>query len=356
MSRGKLSKAKFIAGLVLTALLLQGCSSTGATSEEPSTEVQEAVVENIYNPKLSPAFNEPWPTNVTRQEMIETALYKSFEFMDQVRAESCPIKANVFFGDSVLDEHIQVIEQISSEMNLVFCDYLTEDITVIAGNYEFVKSTVSAEGLPMDEFGGICGYEIGLNEGLSRGCAYQGVAWVGPGLGTIRMGEVKTDPIAVAIVSHEIIHLVQDSADPGQSVEAQGSGRNLFRPVWWVEGGGEFFGHLIPRYLDLQDYRYVTPHDRAGGALLVSYLSDLQLFEEWRQQAFGLENYVTGQIALEYITANLGLEAIMNLLVLMGEGEEFESAFESAVGLSVQDFYDKFAIMYANLYEGELAK
>jgi hypothetical protein len=46
----------------------------------------------------------------------------------------------------------------------------------------------------------------------------------------------------------------------------------------------------------------------------------------------------------------------MNLLVLMGEGEEFESAFESAVGLSVQDFYDKFAIMYANLYEGELAK
>ena len=349
-------KLKFWTALSVAVLLLQGCSSPGAIPEEASPEAEESVVENKYNPKLSPAFSELWPTNVTRQELIETSLYKSFEFMDKVRVESCPVKANVFFGDSVLDEHTPIIEQISSEMNLVFCDYLTDDITVIAGNYEFLKSTVSAEGLPMDEFGGICGYEIGLNEGLSRGCAYQGVAWVGPGLGTIRMGEVKTDPIAVAIVSHEIIHLVQDSADPGQSVEAQGSGQNLFRPVWWVEGGGEFFGHLIPRYLDIQDYRYVTPHDRAGEALLVSYLSDLQLFEEWRQQAFGLENYVTGQIALEYITANVGLEAIMNLLVLMGEGEEFESAFESAVGLSVQDFYDKFAIMYANLYEGELAK
>lgn len=353
---GKPSKGKVIAGLVVGALLLQGCSSSGTTPEESSTEEQESVVEIKYNPRLSPAFNEPWPTDVTRQEMIETALHNSFEFMDKVRVESCPVKANVFTSEGVLDEHIPIIEHISSEMNLVFCDYLTDDISVIAGDYSFVKSTVSGEGLPADEFGGICGYEIGVDQGLSRGCAYKGVAWVGSGLGTKRMGEVKTDPIAVAIVSHEIIHLVQDAADPGQSAGAEGFVGDFYRPVWWVEGGGEFFGHLIPRYLDLQDYRYVTPNDRAGDALLVSYLSDLKLFEEWRNQAFGLENYVTGQIALEYITANVGLEAIMNLLVLMGEGEGFESAFESAVGITVQDFYDKFAVMFANLYEGELAK
>jgi hypothetical protein len=352
----KSSKVKLSACIGAIALLLQGCSSSDPTSEPAPTQVEEAIVESKYNPKISPAFAEPWPTNVTRQEMIETALFKSFEFMDEVKVESCPVSANVFIGESVLDEHVPLIHEISRQMNLVFCDYLREDIHIVSGGYDFLKTTLESESLPTDKFGGTCGYDISTNDDAGRACAYQGVAWVGKGLGTKRAGNLLTDETAVAGVAHETFHLVQDSLDPGPQSQIPGPDHPFYRPVWFIEGGGEYFGKLIPSYLRIQDYSVVTPTNRSGSFLSVDYLSDLEGFEIWKREAGGLENYYAGQIAHEYIVASVGLNAIMQVLVRMGEGAGFESAFESAIGLTVSDFYDKFALLHANLYEGELVK
>lgn len=335
MFRGKSNKSLFLAGLAVTALLLQGCSSPEAAPESAAPENEDAIAEFQYNPKPSPAFDEPWPTKVTRQELIETALYRTFDFMDKVRSENCPLKADVFISEKVREEHIPVVEQISGEMSLVFCDYLTEDITVVAGGYDFLKEVVEAENLPKDEFDGICGYELLRSSYTRTGCASQGVAWSGVPL-SVR-GLLKLDGDGVSTVSHEIFHLVQDSADPGQSGVNQGKGENFYRPVWWVEGGGEFIGRLIPRYLGLQDY--------AIGPVAQS-LSKLESFEFWGESVTDSnDHYYAGQIALEYLTASAGFDAVMETLVLMGGGAEFESAFEEVMGISVASFYEKFALL-----------
>jgi hypothetical protein len=339
MFRGKSNKVAFVAGVIASVMLLQGCSSPEASRESEPTGVNEAVAENKYNPKLSPVFNEPWPTNVTRQEMIETALYKTFAFMDQARVDNCPVNASIFISEKVLEEHIPIVENISTEMNLVFCEYLTEDITIVSGGYDFLKEVVEAENLPKDEFDGICGYELPRSSYTNTGCASQGVAWSGVPLS--RRGLSRLNGDAVAIIPHEIFHLVQDSADPGQSGVNQGKGENFFRPVWWVEGGGEYMGRLIPRYFEIQDY--------AAGPLGESF-SNLESFELWGENlAASNDHYYAGQIALEYLTASAGFSAVMETLVLMGGGAEFEVAFGKAFGISVASFYEKFSLMNDNL-------
>jgi hypothetical protein len=339
MFRGKSFKRPFLAGLVVAALLLQGCSSPEASPESASPKIEDTLAEYQYNPKPSPAFDEPWPTKVTREELIETALYKTFDFMDKARVENCSIKADVFISEKVREEHTPVVEQISSGMNLVFCDFLTDDITIVAGGYDFLKEVVEAENLPKDEFDGICGYELPRSSYTRTGCASQGVAWSGVPL-SVR-GLLKLDGDGVATISHEIFHLVQDSADPGQSGVNQGKGENFFRPVWWVEGGGEYMGRLIPRYFEIQDY--------AAGPLGESF-SNLESFELWGENlAASNDHYYAGQIALEYLTASAGFSAVMETLALMGDGAEFEVAFGKAFGISVASFYEKFSLMNDNL-------
>lgn len=339
MFRGKSYKGKFVAALAVAAVLLQGCSSPEATPESVPPEAEETVLENNYNPRISQAFDEPWPTNVTRQEIIETALYKTFAFMDEVRVDSCPVNAKVFISEKVLEEHIPIVEKISIEMNLVFCDYLTEDITIVSGGYDFLKEVVEAENLPKDEFDGICGYELLRSRYTSTGCASQSVAWSGVPLSIRGLSRLNGD--AVAIIPHEIFHLVQDSADPGQSGVNQGKAENFYRPVWWIEGGGEYMGRLTPRYFEIQDYA-IGPVD--------SSFSNLESFEFWGESFTGSnDHYYAGQMALEYITASAGFGAVMETLVLLGGGAEFEVAFEKALGISVASFYEKFALMNDNL-------
>lgn len=355
MFRGKPSKGHLIAGLLVT-LLLQGCSSPVSDSNSVPSDVEEAEEDYKYNPKLSPVFDEPWPTDVTRQELIETALYKSFDYMDKIRIEKCPIKGDLFIDDTVIPEHVPVIEKLTFETTSVFCNYLTTDFSVIAGGYEFVKDVVASEGLPSDEFGGVCGYSISPNQDSGRACAVLGVAWIGKGLGTKRRGTLITDEHAVATVTHELFHLVHDSIDPGPASQSPPPGHPFYRPIWLTEGGGEFFGRLLPRYFDLQEYGGFTPTDRSGGFLEVSYLSDLSGLEIRRTEAGGSENYYSGQIALEYIAASVGMENLMGVWVRMGQGEKFEIAFKKAVGLSIPEFYEKFATMHDNLYDGDLVQ
>jgi hypothetical protein len=98
-----------------------------------------------------------------------------------------------------------------------------------------------------------------------------------------------------------------------------------------------------------------VPTDRSGMFLGKEYLGDLDLMEVRQNNAFGTENYYSGQIAMEYIIASIGMESLLDIWVQMGNGRKFDDAFSAATGLSTKEFYEKFEVMHGNLYEGELA-
>lgn len=353
MYRGNARKYWPLTLLVAATVLLQGCSfgSMDAVPETESNEIPAA--ENLlkYNPSLSPAFAEPWPTDVTRQELVDTALHKSFTFFAGSKAESCSVKTDVYITKDTLPGHVEIVDTVANTMNLLFCEHLESDLTLVAGDYLFLKQTVASEKLPKDEFDGICGYELDPSQYNRTGCASKGVAWAGVPFGTSRRGTLITERHAVSLVAHELFHLVQDSIDPGQSGHHGGSGKDFYRPVWWIEGGGEFVGRLIPRYLEVQDYGFAPlPSDSYGAMPPLEPFSDLSSFENWDTGPVGSNgHYYAGQLALEYIVASKGMEPVITLLMRLGDGESFNPAFEEVIGISVEDFYKKFAELHDNL-------
>lgn len=342
------------ATLLAASLVLQACSSEEISSSVKESEDTTRVQKSLYEPALSPSFDTPWPTVVSRKDMIETSLFKANEYLEKLPKKTCKRSAKVFLGEPMLPEHQELAQRISDGMVNTFCDYLNEDLTVIGGSYDFVKETVAAEELPSDDFGGVCGYPV--QGDFASACAFKGTAWIGVQLGTLRRGQISTEERRVSIAAHELFHLVHDSIDPGPAGQSPPPGHPFFRPVWLIEGAGEYFGRLMPFHFGIQEYWTFTPTDRSGAYLPVEYLSDLKNLEISQRLAFGTENYYSGQVAMEYITASVGLEALLDVWVRMGQGDKFAIAFEKAVGISVKDFYQKFAEMHDNLYPSELVQ
>ena len=305
-----------------------------------------------WNPEVSNKFDSPWPVDVTMDELINTAMFRSNEFFDDVRVPGCVIPYRLHLGDPMLDVHKPMVEDLVLNTTELFCDYLDSELTVIAGSYDYVLEVMSENQYPADDFGGVCGYRV--ENDYASACAFRGIAWIGINWGGMRNGAVLTEGRRITIAAHEIFHLIHDGLDPDAAGQSPPPGRPNFRPVWFVEGGGEFFGRIIASYLDLYPYDRFTPTDRSGSFLEVSYLSDLEGLEISQQRAFGTENYFSGQRAMEYMVASRGMGAVLEVWENMGQGMNFYEGFEASMGITVGEFYEKFGEMHANLYTTEL--
>lgn len=346
--------------LVLT-LLLAGCVASDSAPEqeavaEGTLEQEPSTVASLPTPRWTPErsakFDSPWPTNVTIDELINTAMYRSNEFFDEVRVSDCVIPYRLHLGDPMLEIHKPMVEELVVNTTELFCDYLDSELIVIAGNYDYVVEVMAENQYPADDFGGVCGYQV--ENDYAMACAFRGVAWIGINWGAMRNGEVLTEGRRITIAAHEIFHLIHDGLDPDAAGQSPPPGTPNFRPVWYIEGGGEFFGRIIASYLGLYPYDRFTPTDRSGSFLAVEYLSDLEFLEVSQQRAFGTENYFSGQRAMEYMVASKGMGAVLEVWENLGEGMNFYQAFEASMGLSLEDFYVKFGEMHTNLYETEL--
>lgn len=60
--------------------------------------------------------------------------------------------------------------------------------------------------------------------------------------------------------------------------------------------------------------------------------------------------YLLGRLASEYIVASVGFERFLQIYWKVGEGMDFPTAFEKAVGISLEDFYEKFDRNAKNLF------
>ena len=211
--------------LSVVAFLIAGCSTSNSV---PATEVDAEAVEQVavepdsssapalptprWAPEASSKFDSPWPTDVTIDELINTALYRSNEFFGEVRVPNCVVPYRLHLGEPMLDVHKPMVEDLVLNTTELFCDYLNSELIVIGGNYDYVLEVMAENQYPGDDFGGVCGYPV--ENDYASACAYKGVAWIGINWGRMRGGEVFTEGRRITIAAHEIFHLIHDGLDP----------------------------------------------------------------------------------------------------------------------------------------------
>lgn len=305
----------------LVSLLLVSCAANSAPSALESSVQEE-----------SPVAYVQWAIDLDRSALIDQAVSSSHQFFEL--NEGSKSKVNLFIDPELSEERQKKVSELAELTVRVFDGYIHPTVDVLVGKYpEFMTATVEANDIVNRGNGRLCGYE--LSREYVSGCAYQNAFWFGFG------NQSDLYESVFQIVPHEMFHNVQFYLHPN-SVEDDS---NI--PGWFIEGNADFFGYSIFEFSGLgkyeiftEDYWYYLPDPKLG----------LAHFETRSVAQIPPEYYWMGQIATEYLVANVGVESVLSIWALMGEGYTFADAFENAVGTTLDDFYSTFDQMYEHLF------
>ena len=147
-------------------------------------------------------------------------------------------------------------------------------------------------------------------------------------------------PSDLQTAAHEYFHSVQAKLSNG----ANWSERTT---SWFIEGGAYFIG------ISFSDLAGVSPYIQGRDEELLQrgYQTKRYLpLEKYTYQnvnpPLNYENpYGIGCVATEYIVASVGMQKYLDIYRNLGLGKDFNSAFETAAGLSLSDFYARFEII-----------
>jgi hypothetical protein len=264
--------------------------------------------------KLNPFKLSPFPDDFTRAQMVE-AVMQSFD--DYTSRNS----KNVDFI-LVLDAHFQ--QNNAKEIRKFVTDTLAllpfpvgypTTLVVISTDKDLVRRSIK-EYAPF--------YKDGMNSVDRIDCVNcAGLGWASSGSGV------------AAVTPHEIFHtwqvaaykFVRDNSNPDPS-------NPLNPPVWLDEGGAEFFAQAL--YSKTTNI-YLDPR---GGAWFK--LKPFRLKDYITRTINDGNEYTLGRLASEYIVASKGMEKFFQIYLNVGLGQDFPTAFESALGISLNSFYEKF--------------
>ncbi len=318
-----------IGGGLIALLLLTGCASSPGTQEKPS----EATPDTSQDSQIA-AF-EPvrdWSLDFDRMQLMHSALEVTHAFFEASDDRSAN-DISYYFEDSVSEWRIKTHTNLVAVTAQAFSDYAFDETTVIAGTtQQFMTNTLINNDLeyPDGKVVSLCG--IAVWEDLASGCNWQNMVWMG--FGEEPEGEV------LIVGPHEMFHTVQANLAGGTPTLGT-------MPNWLIEGGSEFMGYAVTDYtgdfayedLAHRDWHYL-PNPATG-------LKFWAIPPGSRNIPF--EQYMLGQVATEYLISNLGMESYLQIFSNMGEGLEFDEAFDEATGMTITKFYALFDIAYANM-------
>jgi hypothetical protein len=260
-------------------------------------------------------FTTPFPEVFSRSELVKAALdnfsayvaanssSKSFELVIDK-----PHQANATALKAVADR---------SYAALPFPVGYQKTITVISDDRDFTDKTISEFGFSRSD----------VNKCIN--CAGEGWASAAPG------------SAPWSIIPHEIFHVWQKSAYLRKGNNNPDPNRSENPPVWFDEGGAEFFGWSL-------DSLY-TKNNRDSYPRISGYESGWQPLTRYNTRDFDANGpYMVGRAATEYIVASVGFEKYLQIYRNVGQGQSFPDAFASAVGISLASFYEKFDRLQAN--------
>jgi len=147
-------------------------------------------------------------------------------------------------------------------------------------------------------------------------------------------------PSSLQTAAHEYFHSVQAKLSNGANWPVRAN-------TWFIEGGAYFIG------ISFSDLSRVSTYmeGRNEEVLQRDYQSKRHLpLEQYTYANFNpssnYENpYGIGCVATEYIVASVGMYKYLDIYRNLGLGKDFKSAFETATGISLAEFYTKFEII-----------
>jgi len=295
------------------------------------------------NYEVDPVFDTPWPTEITRKKLIDSALARAFQYFDE-KVTSQPSNLTIYFEDTFPEEHHSWVEVMAAVSASFPSDFTDHQFNLMVGEPSWVYEVIEREGF-WTEPEGHCG---GLTpDGAVGGCASRGAVSANYGE-TVGSGELDWSGTLPSIVPHEMFHSVQDVLDPNPMGRIPPVGSPIHRPLWFWEGGAEFFGYAVGDYAGVASY-YVSPWE--WWYYLPNPDLGLESFAERDLFAVPPEGYWMGQMATEYIVASVGVEGMLGISQGLSDGLTWEEAFESGTGLPLQEFYEFFDEAYKNIFD-----
>ena len=294
--------------------------------------------------EVSEAFLEPWPTDFSRKELIDSAMARTIDYMRGLPEGHPQRPLTIHFEPGFPLAHRYWVEAIAAEsMKAIGGDVYLEGVHLIVGDSVYLRETLTTL-KPREFVGGFCG-----NDEAPAGdiffCAEDDIAMARFGR-LIDQGVLSDNGLWTSVVPHEMFHTFQAFHREKFQIE---SGQD--EPRWMSEGSAEFFGFAMSQlagvssyYVSVWDWTYYLPNPELG----------LQEFEDPITFPYPAEEYWMGQMATEYLVASLGFEVLLDIYREYGSTGDFEASFEAATGLALMDFYQRFDEAYRNLFSNNV--
>ena len=272
-------------------------SSSQAAAPQPSPSPTQ-----IANP-----FQTPFPDEFTRAEML-SAVFANFD--SYVAANSSTKSYKLVIGPEIVQSSADIRVFVDKAYSaLPFPKDYQRTIVVVTTNREFGEVEIKNFGFDRSDSNKAAG-------GPCMNCAGEGWAVSDFGLG--------------AVTPHEIFHVWQKAAYKRKGNNNPDPNNILNPPVWFDEGSADFFGYQMSR-IRTRSYESVGTN------------REIQSLKKYSTRDLdpGLP-YLLGRIASEYIVASVGMEKFLQIFFNVGDGLDFPTAFERAVGIPLETFYEKF--------------
>ena len=277
-------------------------ANSPAPSPTPTVSLAPAI-----QAKPNPFDSTPFPDEFTRAEMVE-AVFKSFD--EFIKRTPNTNSYELIIDPKFQSESVAVTKFVKDiYAALPFPVGYPTTVVILSDDKDLIEKSVKENGFGKEGFQQ-SGYHC-------RNCA--GYGWA-----------TFSSPSS-SVTPHELFHVWQKAAYQRNSDNNPDPNNPKNPPVWFDEGGANFFGEAI---FSKTSKIYQVPRTR------------------W-QPTYKLKDYVTreidrslpydlGQAASEYIVASKGMDKFLEIYVNVGKGQDFPTAFNNALGITLESFYEKF--------------
>lgn len=276
-----------------------------ATKSAPSP-TPIATIAPVIQAKVNPFDSTPFPDEFTRAEMVE-AMFKSF---DEFIKRTPNVNSYKLVIDPGFQNDSSAMTKLVKEVYAVlpFPTGYPTTVVILSSDKVLIEKSVKENGFGKEGF-----QEAGYH---CLNCA--GYGWA-----------TTSNPLS-SVTPHEIFHVWQKAAYKRDSDNNPDPNNSINPPVWMDEGGADFFAEA---FYSKVSGNYQVPRLRWEPLHLKDYVT--------RDKDRTLP-YSLGRLAGEYIVASKGMEKYLAIYSNVGKGQDFPSAFQSAIGISLEDFYEKF--------------
>lgn len=307
---------KFIAIAVSSVLAVS--FSTPAAAANPKASAKCSVVNAVYEDLICTKINKkiiwavqkfmPWSTEFNLVSM-SNASQDNFTKWIAIAASAEPEYYTDIKNKKFLRSYLYSagsVESINSNAKLFFSS--TEQST---------KALMDANQI---------GYS--LNSGL---LCYSSPGIIGcntlENTGIVILNGASHSIFSESILPHENFHSIQ-------SYLGKYNGRvHRTLPVWFVEGSADYFGYMSYANANKKKYSSIRSSIDSGPETS-GILSEYDSYSKYP--------YNIGRVAIEYLVASKGFDAVVQIFADYGNGISFEESFSKQFGIPLKDFYEKF--------------